>query len=295
MENGKGHQSSSPPASCLRIAVSGFAVMHGRPGAVQQPEHEHPEIQIATYFRKINSRASIAADALPEYFSLIPSCKPHHGSRNEGAEVIVVHLEPRELDRGADELLRKPAAAFRSLDFAIDPVIHSMSSALRREFLARRDPDRLFVEAIGTVIVGHLLRQQAFRWSERSIKGKLSPQSLRNTLDLIENQLPGELTVATLAHNLSIGVHQFTRLFRNAVGQSPYQYIVKRRIERAQDLLEQTEMAPAEIALELGFSSQSHLTFVFRKHTRQTPQAYRRMRRSVDKRIWLPSQRAFED
>jgi hypothetical protein len=204
MENAKGNAPASMHTGCQKIAISGFVAMHGRPGSAQQAEHEHPEIQIATYFPRANSRAPIALDALPECFSLIPSGKPHRGTRNEGSEVIVVHLEPTELDQSADELLRKRPSPFRPLDFAVDPIIHSMGSALRREFLLSKIPDRLFVEAVGTVLVGHLLRQQAFRWSERSIKGKLSPQGLRDTLDLIDRELAGELSVATLARNLSI-------------------------------------------------------------------------------------------
>lgn len=107
------------------------------------------------------------------------------------------------------------------------------------------------------------------------MKGRLSPVQIRKTLDAIEAWMPSGIRIATLAGQLGMGTHQFTRLFRQTMGYSPYRFVMMRRIERARALLEETALPLIEIALELGFASQSHFTSVFHREMRATPQAYR--------------------
>jgi AraC family transcriptional regulator len=59
------------------------------------------------------------------------------------------------------------------------------------------------------------------------------------------------------------------------MGIAPYQYLLQQRIERAKQLLKQTELSIVEIALDCGFSSHSHLSKQFRSFTGVTPKTYR--------------------
>ena len=56
---------------------------------------------------------------------------------------------------------------------------------------------------------------------------------------------------------------------------SPYQYLIQQRVERAKQLLKQTDHFIADIALDCGFNSHSHLSKQFRQLTGMTPKAYR--------------------
>lgn len=66
-------------------------------------------------------------------------------------------------------------------------------------------------------------------------------------------------------------------MFREAYGASPHQYILAKRVERAKALLLATDLPIAEIALETGFSSQSHLTTAFGRFTGVPPAEFRRV------------------
>jgi len=68
----------------------------------------------------------------------------------------------------------------------------------------------------------------------------------------------------------------FLRLFRASTGQTPYQYVLNRRLERAKSLLQKTLMPLVNIAAACGFSSQTHMTDLFRSHIGKTPLHYRR-------------------
>jgi AraC family transcriptional regulator len=266
-----------------RIVFPEMQLMHGGPIGMRLPEHEHADIQVGMHFVSPHTpqRPRIISD-LPSYFSLIPSGKPHVGQWRDGSEVVVTLLSKTQVERASDELLRSSSSEILSTPCAVDPVILSLGSVLRREFLSGGIGDPLFVEAIGMVLTGHLVR----RWSSvprhRAMKGSLSPSQLRKTLDAIDHWLQTGIRIKALADQLGMGTHQFTRLFRQSMGCSPYRFVIQRRIERGRALLEKSSLPLVEIALELGFVSQSHFTSVFHREVRTTPQSYRSFFRKSD-------------
>jgi AraC family transcriptional regulator len=64
-------------------------------------------------------------------------------------------------------------------------------------------------------------------------------------------------------------------LFKQAMGISPHQYVIQQRVEHAKLMLSKTDLAIADIALQVGFSSQSHLTQQFKRLTGMTPKQVR--------------------
>jgi AraC-like DNA-binding protein len=80
-------------------------------------------------------------------------------------------------------------------------------------------------------------------------------------------------TLASAAH---VSPRHFSRSFRRAFGETPYQYLLTRRLERASHLLRTTELAVAEICLEVGFRSVGSFTTTFRRRLGVSPTEYRR-------------------
>jgi AraC family transcriptional regulator len=94
-------------------------------------------------------------------------------------------------------------------------------------------------------------------------------------LDYIDTHLDVDIALSDLAGLLALPIDTFARQFRATTGTAPYAYVIKRRVEQASSLLRETDMQISEIALALGFSSQSHFTTTFRRVMGTTPQAYR--------------------
>jgi AraC family transcriptional regulator len=69
--------------------------------------------------------------------------------------------------------------------------------------------------------------------------------------------------------------YHFSRSFKQAIGVGPQRYVVQRRLERAKTLMRRTNQPLAEIAQQVGFADQSHLTSIFRRETGLTPGRYR--------------------
>ena len=99
---------------------------------------------------------------------------------------------------------------------------------------------------------------------------------LRRVIDLIEARLHEDLGLAELAALTGLSTHYFAQAFKTNTGLPPHRYLIERRIHRAKELLIGGARPIAEIAAQVGFSSQSHLTLNFRKLTGATPAQYRR-------------------
>jgi AraC family transcriptional regulator len=79
-----------------------------------------------------------------------------------------------------------------------------------------------------------------------------------------------------MAHEVDISPLYLARAFKAAIQQSPHQYVLSRRIEKAKELLRNTDLPIVDVALSVGFSSQSHLSHWFLRQVGVSPAAYRR-------------------
>ena len=132
---------------------------------------------------------------------------------------------------------------------------------------------RAYMDAAAEVAMVHLmLRYGSGRAGESD---DIVPASIARVLDLIEEHLGEDLSHARLAAVAGVSVYGFARAFVKVVGEPPHRYVQKRRCQRAMDLLRQRGMSISDIAAQLGFSSQAHLTTSFVRHTGATPARYR--------------------
>ena len=106
--------------------------------------------------------------------------------------------------------------------------------------------------------------------------GAFSQRDWRQVCEYIDSHLQEEIALPDLAQTAGWSVRHFARMFRQSTGQTPHNFIVRRRIERAKGLLRKPDLQLADIALTCGFADQSHFTTSFRKATGLTPLRWRR-------------------
>lgn len=105
----------------------------------------------------------------------------------------------------------------------------------------------------------------------------ICPHAHRRALEYVETNLKEPIELRDLAGVARLSLFHFARAFKNAEGVTPHAYIVRRRVERAKELLRDGKLSIAEIALATGFSDQSHLARQFRAVVGQTPGTFRRL------------------
>jgi AraC-like DNA-binding protein len=98
---------------------------------------------------------------------------------------------------------------------------------------------------------------------------------LRRVRDLMDREYASPLDIAALAHVALMSPGHFSRQFRAAYGETPYSYLMTRRIERAKELLRHDELSVTEVCLAVGCTSLGSFSARFTELVGQTPTAYR--------------------
>lgn len=108
------------------------------------------------------------------------------------------------------------------------------------------------------------------------VKGGLAPWQARNVIIHVEAHLDNLIRIEDLAALARLSVSHFNRAFKLSFGQTPYGYILSKRIELACQMMAFSDEALAQIALACGFTDQAHLCNHFKKIMNCTPSEWRR-------------------
>ncbi len=138
-------------------------------------------------------------------------------------------------------------------------------------------PSRLLAQAAGCEILAELCRLGGAPFT--SAKGGLAPWAERRCLDLLQERLSEDISLDELAAEARLSPFHFARMFKQSFGVPPRVYLTRLRMEKACELLAQTDLPVTEIAQEVGYSSNQVLARVFFKHQRMSPSDYRRTAR----------------
>jgi AraC family transcriptional regulator len=106
-------------------------------------------------------------------------------------------------------------------------------------------------------------------------KGGLIMPRLRRALEYITENLESDLRLEDIAKELHLSPFHFVREFRSSTGQTPYQYLLNQRMEKAKTLLRIGRDSIQEVALDCGFSSTVNFTCTFRQRVGVPPGVWR--------------------
>jgi AraC-like DNA-binding protein len=100
---------------------------------------------------------------------------------------------------------------------------------------------------------------------------------MKRVVDHVDAHLSRRITLADMAAAAGLTRMHFAAQFRAATGTRPHDFLLQRRIDRAQELLRNPELALVDVALSVGFQTQAHFTTVFRRFVGETPHRWRRL------------------
>lgn len=108
------------------------------------------------------------------------------------------------------------------------------------------------------------------------------PFKIKETITYINNHVYEKIEISELSSITPWKIHHFIRMFTKYVGETPYQYILRRKIKKAEALLTETNQPINEIAFDLGFLSYSNFCIAFKKMNKnETPENYRNKNQST--------------
>jgi AraC-like DNA-binding protein len=198
-----------------------------------------------------------------------------------GYDALHLHIRNSVIAEFADaggEATQDAAVRFAGSQPIVDPLIERLGHALIRADDFGGTFGQCYADSIGLAIVARLLAKndKAEPGASGSRVSGLPKWRLKRATDFIAAHLGDPIGLAEIAASTGLTRMHFAAQFRASTGLRPHDYLVRRRIERAQELLAGSQLSLAEIALEVGFKAQAHFTTVFAKVVGETPHAWRR-------------------
>lgn len=104
----------------------------------------------------------------------------------------------------------------------------------------------------------------------------LTPASLRRVTELVNAKIEDELSLDEMAESAGLSTAHFSHMFRKSTGETPHQFLLRQRVERAKEMLRAGEARVLDVAIASGFKTQQHFARVFRRMCGATPTEYRK-------------------
>lgn len=210
--------------------------------------------------------------------SSIPGCATILPSGRPSGWLVDGELDVVTLSIASDDLHGVPAAdQFRALRFAFaDPLGVALTRQILAELYAPQDDARkVYVSTLVDALTAHMLRGPLAANDTPIPTSEFSAHRLHAVMNAVLAKPGDDHPIEAMAATAGLTPSHFCRVFKRATNLTPHQFVMKARLERAQELLATTDLPVAQISDQLGFASQSHLTRAFRTFTGATPGAWR--------------------
>ena len=158
----------------------------------------------------------------------------------------------------------------------VDARVGALAAAVNAERIAGFPSGRLFLDSVEQALAAALVESHAVqRRSLRRYRGGLGASRLRRIQELVQANIEGELTLHEMSQLVGLSTAHFSQMFRQSTGESPHQFVLRSRIERAKEMLQAAEMRILDVAVACGFKTQQHFARVFRRVYGVSPRQYR--------------------
>ena len=195
--------------------------------------------------------------------------------RTDDLHVVMIAISETALAAAADETAGK--VELRSRDNLVDARVGALAAAVNAERSAGFPSGRLFLDSIEQALAVALVNGDAVH--PRSLgmyRGGLGPARLRRVKEFVHANMEGELRLSELAQSVGLSTAHFSEMFRKSMGETPHQFVLRLRVERAKEMLRSAESRILDVAIACGFKTQQHFARVFRLLCGASPTEYRR-------------------
>jgi AraC family transcriptional regulator len=188
----------------------------------------------------------------------------------------ILQIQPAFFNRGIGEIARSgKVELIRSMDLN-DGQISRLMESLREDTAAGSPSGSLFAESVAMALSAHIAQRYSTLTTKlEPYRGGLSRSRLNRVLEYINANLNDKLELGVLAEVVGLNLYHFARAFKQSTGETPHQYVLRRRIERAKEFLRYSQLPVIEASARTGFVDQSHFSKVFRRIVGVAPSEYR--------------------
>jgi AraC family transcriptional regulator len=202
---------------------------------------------------------------------------PHHQQKWVGlmnAPHLQLIISDEALMATSDRASRVELRAYSRFT---DSRLGALVAAVHAEMDAGFPSGRLFLDSVEQAIAVALVNGHALRHRPAQIyKGGLGSGRLRRVKELVHAKIEDDLSLDEMAQSVGLSTAHFARMFRKSTGETPHQFVLRRRVERAKAMLRAPDARVLDVAVACGFKTQQHFAQVFRDVSGISPTEYRR-------------------
>jgi AraC family transcriptional regulator len=133
-----------------------------------------------------------------------------------------------------------------------------------------------FLDSVEQAIAVALVNDHAIRQSSvPEYRGGLGAARLRRIKEFVHAKMEDDLSLDELAQSVGLSTAHFARMFRKSTGETPHQFVLRLRVERAKAMLRASDARVLDVAMACGFKTPQHFAQVFRDVCRVSPTEYR--------------------
>ncbi|GAH38968.1 unnamed protein product, partial [marine sediment metagenome] len=191
-------------------------------------------------------------------------------------EVLHIAVPSTQLDEEEQSCLAKldDGALLSATKPSYDPVVEGLADRLWEIACSGRPISGMASEQGAVTLLNLVLAKLGN--VRRDQRTTLPPWRLARAIEVLTENLAEPPSIAELAALVGLSPSHFSRAFSASAGCSPYEWLSRKRVERAKWLLETTSRSTTDIALELGYCSPNHFASRFRQLTGVSPRDWRR-------------------
>ncbi|MCI0746934.1 MAG: AraC family transcriptional regulator [Verrucomicrobia subdivision 3 bacterium] len=230
------------------------------------------QLNRATVERKSEGRF-VPQRLRPGHVTILPAQGSTHSRSDDPLDVLVLSIDPTFMASACGELLddRFELMVLHGIE---DRFIEGVCLALKKEVEHSGKSGRLYSDSLVTSLAVHLASKHSNRKLSALRGGRPAPRVIRRAKEFIDENSAQDLSLNEIASSVKLSPFHFSRVFKEHTGLSPYQYLLKRRIERARQMLVRGEHSLTDVALEVGFYDQSHFAVHFKRVSGMTPKQF---------------------
>jgi AraC family transcriptional regulator len=214
----------------------------------------------------------------PGCFTITPAGEDNSICMDRSMQVLTVVFGTDQLRTLADREWKpySPTIEILPVYHQNTPEIVALGQAFAALLRSPRAGSGLYAETLWTQIAIQMLwyysslPREGEMWVER-----LPDARFRRVIDYLDASLASEISLGDLADLAGLSPNYFLSAFKKATGKTPHRLLTEMRVAKGRELLSNPQMSIVNVALAVGFSSQSHFTTVFRRFMKTTPALYR--------------------
>jgi AraC family transcriptional regulator len=204
--------------------------------------------------------------------------------RHVGEWVGLMNVRHLQLGISDEALMASSDGAYGEVELRAsrkfaEPRLSAMVAAAHAEMAAGFPSGRLFLDSVEQAMAVALVNGHAVRHRPVQLyRGGLGSARLRRIRELVHAKLEDDLSLDEMAESVGLSTAHFARMFRKSTGQTPHQFVLRQRLERAKLMLRAPEARVLDVAVACGFKTQQHFAQVFRDLWGVSPTEYRQDR-----------------